>query len=143
MTKISVEKTYSLLEKLTSYIMNEVPKKSELDKLSDYVMNELPTRKEVDGKIDKLAEYVMNEVALKNEVPTKHDFNVAINAIQTALDLKADKKDVDEIKHDLQIIMNGMDKQAQQLDIIRTGQTAFNHAFGRIEKRVEKLEQTH
>ena len=117
MTEITLEKTHALLEKL-----------------SEYVMRELPTRREVDNKVDKLAEYVMNEVALKNDVPTKNDFNAAIRTIQTALDQKADKKDVDEIKHDLQIIMNGMDKQGQQY--YTHGAGCFNDAFGRLEKRV-------
>ena len=137
MTKITLEKTHSLLEKLTNYVMNDVPKKNETDKLADYVMRELPTRQEVDGKIDKLAEYVMNEV------PTKKELNHSLKTLQIVLDQKADKKDVDEIRQDLQIIINGMDKQVQQLDIIRTEQVAFDQAFNRLEKRVEKLEQAH
>ena len=72
---------------------------------------------QVDEKIDKLADYVMNEVS------TKMEFH--------------------ELKDKVDTIIDGMDKQAQQLDNIRTEQLAFNHGFNRLEKRVEKLEQAH
>jgi hypothetical protein len=101
------------------------------------------THEKTHSLLEKLAVYVMNEVPRKEEVPTKHDLNVAIQAIQTALDQKADKKDVEKLEGKVDTLIDGMDKQAQQLDIIRTEQLAFNHGFNRLEKRVEKLEQAH
>ena len=93
MFEITPEKTHSLLEKLTSYVMNDVPKKSETDKLADYVMRELPTRQEVDGKIDKLAEYVMNEV------PTKREMDERFGRVE---------KDIGEVKQNVNLILEGM-----------------------------------
>jgi hypothetical protein len=58
-------------------------------------------------------------------------------------DINELREDVQNIKGNLNIILDGMDKQTQQLDIIRTEQVAFNHGFNRLEKRVEKLEQVH
>ena len=49
--------------------------------------------------------------------------------------------DMQEIKINVNSIMEGMDAQAQQLDIIRTEQTATSHALNRIEKRVSNLEE--
>ena len=88
------------------------------------------TLEKIHALLEKLADYTMSELPTRKEMDEK-------------LDQKADKKDVDEIRQDLQIIINGMDKQVQQLDIIRTEQVAFDQAFNRLEKRVEKLEQTH
>ena len=128
MDGITPEKTHALLEKLTHHVMTEIPVRKEMDDkiakidekvdmLANYMMKELPTRQEVDGKIDKLVEYVMNEVATKTEFQ--------------------------ELKDKVDTIIDGIDKQTQQLDIIRTEQIAFDHAFSRIDKRVEKLERAH
>jgi polyhydroxyalkanoate synthesis regulator phasin len=144
MTKITIEKTHSLLEKLTNYVMNEVPKKSETDKLVDYVMNELPTRREVDGKIDKLAEYVMNKVPRKDEVPSKAEFQYLAGKVDSLKDkVNTIEGKTDALGEKVDTLLDGMDRQAQQLEIIRTEQTAFNHGFNRLEKRVKKLEKVH
>jgi hypothetical protein len=87
------------------------------------------TLEKIHALLERLAGYTMSDLPTRKEMVEK-------------LDQKADQKDVDEIKQDLQIIINGMDKQVKQLDIIRTEQVAFNQAFNRLEKRVEKLEQT-
>ena len=80
--------------------------------------------------LEKLAEDVMNEVATKRE-----------------LALKADKIDMEEVKHGvvkldkkMNRMLDGMDAQVKQLDIIRTEQIAFNSAFNRRseERRVGK-----
>ena len=95
--------------------------------------------------LEKLAEYVMNEVPKKSEVPLKRDMDSRFEKINTRLGQienrlekieleKADKKDV-------QTILDVLDKSAKQLDIIRTEQVAFNHAFRRLEKRVDELEK--
>ena len=45
-----------------------------LEKLSNYVMKELPTRREVDDKIDKLAEYVMEKIpSIEQKLEEKAD----------------------------------------------------------------------
>jgi len=106
MPEISLEKTYALLEKLTEYVMNEVPNKSEV-----------PTKDEMNVRFEQVdRRFAFMEQRLER------------------LELeKADKKDIETI-------INILDKQTKQLDIIRTEQVAFDHAFSRLEKRVEILE---
>ncbi len=84
--------------------------------------------------LKQLAEYVMNEVPTKKEVYEKFQriFN-EIWDLKEKIDQKADKNDI-------QKILGGQDNMVKQLDIIRTEQVAFNHAFRRLEKRVEVLE---
>jgi len=110
-----------------------------LEKLSEYVMRELPTRREVDGKIDKLAEYVMHEVPNRKELEmrlgeVRLEIEKRIQRIEEKLDQKADKKDI-------QMILNGMDSMVKSLDDIRTEQKAFISGLRRVEKRVEALEK--
>ena len=138
MSDVTPEKTHALLEKLAHHVMTEVPEVKEkivktdekIDKLAEYMMKELPSRQDVDEKIvktdekiDKLAEYMMKELPTRQELDSK-------------LEEKADKKDV-------QRLLDGQDNMARELEAIRTEQKAFNHAFVRFEKRVEKLERTH
>ena len=91
--------------------------------------------------LEKLADYVMNELARKNDVASKDELIAVKDELKT--DINELREDVQNIKGNLNIILDGMDKQAQQLDIIRTEQAAFNHGLNRLEKRVEKLEQVH
>ena len=93
-----------------------------LEKLAEYVMNEVSTKKEVDEKIGKLTEYMKTEVAKKSEV----------NELRT---------DVKDLKQKVDIIITGQDKQAKQLDDLKTEQTAFHSALLRHEKRITVLEQ--
>lgn len=67
---------------------------------------------QVDEKIDPLAEHMLNNL------PTREEINVK-------LEQKADKKDVHKWEEKMDTLLNGMDKQAQQFDIICTEQTAF------------------
>ena len=121
MSEITLEKTHALLEKLAEYVMKEVPRKSEVPTKEE--MNarfaQVDARFEkIEHRIDRLTDYVLTEIP----------------GIKDQLEQKADKRDI-------QIILNGLDKNAKQLDIIRTEQVAFNHAFRRLEKRVEVLER--
>ena len=107
MPEITLEQTHALLEKLAEYVMNEVPRKSEVPTKQE--MNErfeqMDSRfEQVEDRIDRLADYVLTEIP----------------GIKDQLEQKADKRDI-------QIILNGLDKQAQQLEIIRTEQVAFYH----------------
>lgn len=127
MSEITLEKIHALLEKLAEYVMNEVPRKSEVPTKQemnarfeqvDSRFEQMDSRFEkVEDRIDRLADYVLTEIP----------------GIKDQLEQKADKRDI-------QIILNGLDKNAKQLDIIRTEQVAFHHAFRRLEKRVEVLE---
>jgi len=116
MAEITLEKTHALLEKLTEYVMNEVPRK-----------DDVPTKKEVDEKFQKV----------DNKFEKVYD---AIWNVKEELDQKADKKDMEMLRNDLRQLLDGQDAMVNQLDIIRTEQYAFNSAFKRIEKRVEVLE---
>ena len=71
--------------------------------------------------LEQLAEYVMNEVAKKSEVDEI-------------------KKDVKNLQQKVDIIITGQDKQAKQLDDIRTEQVSTNSAILRHEERITILE---
>lgn len=101
MTEPTLQKTHELLEKLTNYVMNEVPTKNELQSRLGEV------RIEIEKRLQKLEEQ---------------------------LDQKADKKDI-------QILLEGMDSMAKNLDDMRIEQKAFVSGLKRIEERVEKLEK--
>ena len=81
-----------------------------------------PTLKKTHELLERLAEHVMNKL------PTREEMN-------TKLEQKADKKDVDKL-------LEGQDRIVKELEIMRTDQVAFNHGFNKLEKRVEKLEKT-
>jgi len=125
MAEITLEKTHALLEKITEYVMNELPRK-------DYV----PTKKEVDEKFQKVDEKFQK---VDEKFQKVYD---AIWNLKEELDQKADKKDMEMemLRDDLRQLLDGQDSMVNQLDIIRTEQYAFNAAFRRIEKRVEVLE---
>ena len=120
MTGPTLKKTHALLEKLTEYVINEVPRR-----------DEVPTRSE----LEKLAAYVMNEV------PTKREVESRFRRIEHELEQKADKKDLEIVKENVQTILNGMDSMVKNLDVIRTEQKAFISGLRRLEKRVETLEK--
>ena len=143
MTGPTLKKTHALLEKLTEYVINEVPRRdevstrSELEKLAAYVMTEVPRRDEVPtrSELEKLAAYVMTEV------PTKREVESRFRRIEHELEQKADKKDLEIVKENVQTILNGMDSMVKNLDVIRTEQKAFISGLRRLEKRVETLEK--
>ena len=91
-----------------------------LEKLAEYVMNEVPTNRKVDARFEQVD-------ARFEQVERRFE------KIEKELESKADKKDI-------QLILNGMDAQAKQLDIIRTEQVATNAALQRHEKRITVLE---
>ena len=73
-----------------------------------------------------------------NEVPTRREMNGHFTQVEEKLDkLEQEKAD----KQDIQLILDGMDTQAKQLDIIRTEQMATNAALLRHEKRITSLEE--
>jgi len=124
MTEYTLKKTHKLLEKLSEYVINEIPKrnetatKSEVEKLAEYVMNEVPNKEEL--------EIYLAEVRLEIEK--------RIQKVKDKIDQKADKKDI-------QVILNGMDAMAKNLDNMNIEQKAFISGLMRIEKRVESLEK--
>ena len=95
--------------------------------------------------LEKLAEYVMNEVPNKSEVATKDEMNARFEQVDrrfALMEQRLEKLELEKAdKKDIETILTILDKQSKQLDIIRTEQVAFNHAFRRLEKRVEALEQ--
>ena len=131
MSEATLKKTHELLEKLAEYMMNEVPRKSEvatkseLEKLAEYVMNEVPTKREMENRFQ--------------DADIKWD--KCFQQIENELERKADKRDLEIVKENVQTILNGMDSMVQSLDVIRTEQSAFIAGLRRIENRVEILEK--
>ena len=133
-TEPTVKKTHELLERLADYVMTKVSTKDEVDQKIN----------QVDTKIDKLADYVMNEVPRKDEVPSKAEFQSLAGKVGSLEDkVNSIESKTDALGEKVDTLIDGMDRQAQQLEIIRTEQTAFNHGFNRLEERVEKLEKVH
>ena len=136
MPEITLEKTHALLEKLAEYVMNEVTRKSEV-----------PTRQEMDAgfaKVDERFAKVDERFAKVDECFAKVDTRFAkVDTRLAQLEYRLEKIELEKAdKKDIQTILSGLDKQAKQLDIIRTEQVAFNHAFRRLEKRVETVERS-
>jgi len=97
------------------------------------------TSEKTHALLEKLAEYVMNEVPNKKELEmrlgeVRLEIEKRIQKVEEQLDQKADKKDI-------QMILNGMDAMAKNLDDIRTEQKAFISGLRRVEERVETLEK--
>ena len=157
MKKITLQKTHALLENLAEYVKTEVATKKEvdekigkndakIDKLADYVMTEVATKMELaekirnnDSKIDKLAEYVMTEVPKKAEIDQLTDYVMTEVAKKSEVD--EIKTDVKELKQKMDIIITGQDKQAKQLEDLKTEQITTNATLLRHEKRITLLEQ--
>ncbi len=89
--------------------------------------------------LEKLADYVMTEV------PTRNELQHGLNELRQEMDgfrqemieqlaLKADKSDV-------QRILEGMDAQAQQLDILRTDMKAVSGTLDLHKERLGSLEE--
>ncbi len=118
MSDITLEKLHDSVEKIAQYLVNEVPRKSEVASKDD--LNAV--RQE------------LNEV--KQEL--KRDLGVMRQELKT--DIHELREDVQDIKGNINIILDGMDAEVKQLDIIRTEQVAFQSGLSRAEKRVEKIE---
>ena len=115
MSNITLEKTHALLENLAEYVMTEVPTRNELQ----HGLNEL--RHEMDGvrqEMDGFRQEMMVQLALK-----------------------ADKSDVQRIDKNVEQILQGMDAQAQQLDILRTDMRAVSKTLDFHEERLGTLEE--
>lgn len=94
--------------------------------------------------LEKLVEHVMNNVPTKGEVPSNVQFQYLTGKVCSLEDkVNSIEGKTDALEKKVDTLLDGIDKQAQQLDIIRTEQIAFDHAFNRLEKRVEKVEQAH
>ncbi len=85
--------------------------------------------------LDKLASYVMTALPTRNELDQK-------------LAQKADKTDVDRLEkrvhtldEKMNLLLNGMDAQAHQLDIISTDMKAVSPTLDNHEKRLAMLEK--
>jgi hypothetical protein len=96
-----------------------------LEKLVEYVMSEVPTKKDMNSKFEQ----VDSKFAKVNS-----RFDQIENRLASLEEKKADKKDV-------QNIINILDKQAKQLDDLKTEHVATNSALLRHEERITDLEQ--
>ena len=75
--------------------------------------------------LEKLADYVMTEIP----------------AIKEKLDQKANKADLDQLENKVNLLLDGMDAQAQQLDILRTDMKAVSGTLDLHEERLGSLEE--
>ena len=98
MEKITLEKTHTLLERLSEHVMNNIATKQELDEKTRHLDVKIA---KLDEKIDRIAKYVLIESPI----------------IHTKLEQKADKIDI-------QRIPAGQDELIKQVDIFRTEQYA-------------------
>ena len=98
--------------------------------------------------LEKLAEYVMSDVPKKSEMMTRKELENRFQQIENELMRKADKADLMDVKEDLntlkenvRMLLNGMDGMVKNLDVIKTEQAAFISGLKRLEHRVEVLEK--
>ncbi len=89
--------------------------------------------------LEKLAEYVMTQVPTRNEL--QHGLNELRQEMMAQFALKADKSDVQRIDKNVEQILQGMDAQAQQLDILRTDMKAVSGTLDLHEERLGSLEE--
>ena len=111
MAEPTLKKTHELLEKLADYVMNEVPKKSQV-----------MTKQELEKRFNEL------------KLEIKLDMEKRFQHMESELETKADKGDI-------QLILESMDGIVKELDSMRTEQSAFISGLRRIENRVEVLEK--
>ena len=64
-----------------------------------------------------------------------------IPAIKEKLDQKANKADLDHLENKVNLLLDGMDAQAQQLDILRTDMKAVSGTLDLHEERLGTLEE--
>ena len=112
MSEPTLKKTHELLEKLTEYMMNEVPTKREVEKRFQEIEREL------ERKADK-----------KDLVIVQKDLVVVKKELSVVRD------DLLNVKENVCMILNGMDGMVKSLDDIRTEQSAFIADLRRIENR--------
>jgi chromosome segregation ATPase len=108
-------------------------------------MNKI-TLEKTHALLEKLAEYVMTEVPTQREMDKRFDdIDKRFERIEKQLDqlreTKADKKDIIDLKRQLNVLTMGMDKLVGEVQINRTEQKAFDAALHRLESRIDDLEQ--
>ena len=113
MPKITLEKMHEQLEKLTEYVMNEVPRKADV-----------PTKKEMNERFEKMDARF-------------EQMDRRFGGVAKELANKADKKDVERIEKKIDKLIEGMDSQAKQLDIISIVQLSTSATLDRHEQRLE------
>jgi hypothetical protein len=86
--------------------------------------------------LQSLAEYVMTNVATRQELEQKAD-KYDVLMIKNSVD--ENKKTIVRLENKVDLLVDGMDAQAKQLDIIRTEQAAFTRAIDRHEERIAVL----
>ena len=90
------------------------------------------TIKKTHELLEKLAGYVMSEVPKKGEVPTKQEMNEGFQRVG---------KEINEVKQNVNLILEGMDAQIKDTEILKTEQIAIKSGLTRVEKRVDSLEK--
>ena len=88
--------------------------------------------------LEKLAEHVINEIPIKREVDEK--FQRVYDAIWELKEEKADKKDLEILKKNLEMLLDGQDKVIKELEIVRIEQYATSATLDRHEQRLNVLE---
>ena len=83
--------------------------------------------------LEKLADYVMNET------PTKREMDARFDQVEKRLDRV--ESDVRDTRRDVKLILDGMDTQVKDMEILKTEQIALKSGLGRVEKRVDSLEE--
>ena len=117
MAEPTLKKTHELLEKLVEYVMNEIPKKSEV-----------MTKRELEKRFQQIECELERKADRKDSIIVQEELSVV-------------KKDLPTLKENVGLILNDMDGMAKSLDDIRTEQKAFISGLRRVEKRLEVLEK--
>jgi polyphosphate kinase 2 (PPK2 family) len=115
MREITPEKTHKLLEKLADYVMNEVPRKSEV-----------PTKQEMNARFEQVDRRFEQVDRRFDQVEQRLDHVESV---------------VQETKKDVKLILDGMDSQIKEGEILKTEQVAIKSGLRRVEKRVDVLEK--
>ena len=93
-----------------------------LEKLAEYVMTELPTRKEVDKKLASMETRFITQM-------------------RAELENKADKADLDHLDNKVNLLLEGMDAQAKQLEELNLDmKTVVSRTLDNHEERLADLE---
>jgi peptidoglycan hydrolase CwlO-like protein len=122
MSTITLEKSHALLTKLAEYVMNELPK--------------------MDAKLSKLDARMDQLDARMDQLDTRMDrFDTRIDHFEARLEQKADKQDLKRIEDKIDMLLEGMDAQAGQLDFLRTEMAAVSKTLDVHNERLGKLEQ--
>lgn len=117
MERITLTKTHELLEKLATYIMNEVPNRREMNEHFAQVERRF---EQVDARLDYLQEQMNNQFQI----------------IQFQLAQKADKRDVEDINGKFDKVFTVLDAMTGSIEEIRIEQRVFSLDLNRIKKHV-------